>query len=271
MIRINLLPQDKGRRSAKGAGKGGANALLVFAMLLAVVEVAALMMWKGDLEEQLSKATSQAQMAEQRQQKLQKAKRMLEEREQAKLELSKQNLIFERLKADKTGPSEMLQFISYVLTKKDDNLYTRSEINEQEAAGWLPNWNPDNLWLGQIEQKDSDVTLEGYARSHEDVAEFSRRLDTGPYLYCIDVKLLVRVKNEDFPDIELIKFEISAQFNPSQDATVKMARGDMPECLDALVEAHLAAQPKPAAGPKGDGAKDGKDGAQDDKKKGGKG
>ena len=258
MIRINLLPPKdrKRRRSVSGASIGGQK-LTALLMALLLVEFLALFTWQQDLDAVAANQNVVAKRAEDKVKALEKKKETLEKREQAKLELARQNVIFERMKAQKTGPPEMLKFISYVLTKKEDNLYNREELKAQEAAGWSSSWSPENVWITELEEKADAFVIKGHARSHEDVAEFYRRIETGIYFVLLDPIMQQVIPDKDFAELEVVEFEAKAMLNYDSTGELKMRREFVPERLAHLI-ATSKEEPKDKAedkGKKGKGAK----------------
>ena len=253
MIKINLLPAKEGKRR-RSSSSGGGRQWLAILMLLLVIEMLVLYVWHDGVAEEASQAAISAKRAEDKIASLEKKKAQLEEREQAKLELARQNVIFEKLKAEKTGPPEMLKFLSYVLTKKEDNLYNREELKAQEAAGWASGWDTHRLWLTEVSQSDSDFAITGLARSHEDVAEFYRRLESGIYFVEIDPVQQKVTPDKDFADrLELVEFDADTFLNYNSDGELKMKREDVPERLVRLIP-----KPKEPEKPKGGKGKKGK-------------
>ena len=254
MIRINLLPAKDGRRRRSGGGTQKTGAII---MLLVILELLGMYGWYQDVSDQATEQQSIAKRAQDQVKQLEKKKKKLEEREQSKLELARQNVIFEKMKNEKTGPPEMLKFLSYVLTKKEDNLYNREELKAQEASGWASGWNPETLWLTQVVVQHTKVVLRGHSRSHEDVAEFYRRLESGIYFLMIDPVFQKVFTDADFSDLELVEFEATAMLNYNTDGELRMTREDVPERLAHLIAAapapktdkkKKAAKKKPAGG-----------------------
>ncbi len=238
LIRINLLPATAGKKRRASVG-GGQRAVAVI-MLALILEFAMLYLYLGTIEEDASAAESAAAQAQKRVKKLEDRKEKLEELQEAKKELARQNVIFEKMKFEKTGPPEMLKFLSYVLTRKEENPYSREELKAQEAAGWASGWDTENLWLIEIVEELGDFTIKGRARSHEDVAEFYRRLETGVYFPIVDPVVQEVVQDDDFKELELVEFEVYTLLNYNPDGQMKMRREEVPEELFAFLP-----QPKP--------------------------
>jgi Tfp pilus assembly protein PilN len=247
MIRINLLPSREGR----GKRQSGQRVLALLGLVVLIECFAAFLWWQsveGDAAIELKKAGD----AKARVEKLEKQKAVLEERETAKLELARQNVIFEKLKHEKSGPAEMLKFLSYVLTAKEDNLYNRDELKAQEAAGWSSGWDPDRLWVTELIEENGDLSLKGQAKSHEDVAEFYRRLESGIYFPLIDPVVQQVITDTEFKETELVSFEAYSMLNYNPEGEMKMRRDEVPDSLLGAVAA--APAPAPAEPKKADDA-----------------
>jgi Tfp pilus assembly protein PilN len=243
MIRINLLPSEARRR------RRGGQSTLTIVMLLAIVELLGLFTWYQGIEEESLRQATAVRKAEESVKRLEKAKNRLEEREEEKGELARQNGVLEKLKTDKTGPATMLKFISYVLTRKEDNLYNREELTAQEAAGWASGWDPQNVWITKLTEEFGEVTLIGLARSHEDVAEFYRRMETSIHFVGIDPVMQEVVNGQDFDELELVAFEAYTLVNYDPEGKLRMKRENVPEQLTPFIVAS-AEPPKEDEGKK---------------------
>jgi len=239
MIRINLLPSDGARR------RRGGQSTITIVMLLVIVELLGLFTWYQGVEEEAQRQQTAVRKAEESLKRLEKAKTHLESRESEKAELAQQNHVLEKLKTDKTGPSTMLKFISYVLTRKEDNLYNREELTAQEAAGWASGWDPQNVWLTKLSEEFGEVTLHGLARSHEDVAEFYRRMETSIHFIGIDPVMQEVVNDTDFEEMELVAFEAFTTVNYDPTGKLRMKREEVPEPLKPFIVESAAPKPEP--------------------------
>lgn len=236
MIRINLLPSRTGRRR-RSSGKR----FIAITAALALLEIGGLTLWGQTLELDAERAIQRANAAETEMKRLQDRKKELEGEEEKKNELVRQNLFFEQKKYEKTGPYEVLKFIAYTLTRKEDNLYNRDEIKAQEAAGWSPGWDADQVWIDRLEESAIEPPLKaylikGYARSHEDVAEFYRRLESGVYFVAVAPQSQEVKRDKDFADLELVYFTATAYVYFAQDGVLKMNPADVPNALRTALD-----------------------------------
>lgn len=210
MIRINLLPVKEVKKK-----KVRKEFLLLVAILVAL-DVMVLMSWGGAAEEGLTVVKLRNKALQAQVDSLKEAKAQIEEREQNKALLEAQNFIFDKLKFDKIGPSNLLLFLSYVLTKPEDSAQNREEIKKREVIGWNVDWDADAVWLTHIVEKDGMVRMKGEARNHEDVAEFLKRLEAGVFFYKPE---LIRQEKKFHPQLEThyVDFEIVADLNYNLD------------------------------------------------------
>lgn len=211
MIKINLLAA----REKKGASGGGRSVLLLFLVLL-LAEGAGLYVWYDSVATRANAEKAKVKDLEAKVAELNKVKVKMEEREQNKATLAKQNIVFEELKYDKAGPANMLLFLTYVTTRKEDNVYNQEEIKAQEDAGWDMSWDPDRLWITFFEEKDKEVTIRGHAISHEDVAQFYTRLATSIYFYEVQPQIQERKFNTDL-EVKYVEFHVEALLNYDTD------------------------------------------------------
>jgi Tfp pilus assembly protein PilN len=240
MIRINLLPDKGKRRAATG------NLFLIVGAALAVAEIGGLFLWHQVIDEEVQAAEVAAKDEEAKLKKAQEAKKSVEDLDAKKLELNKQNIIFEQLESEKTGVPSMLLFLCYLLSKKEFNEYSRDEIDAQEAIGWATQWDADRVWLNRIEQDQQWLTIQGLAKDHEDVSEFARRLESGIYFVDVWPKTFTKVADEEFRDVKLVAFEVTAFFNYSSEGQLQMLRGDVPLELEPFLVQEAPPPPEPS-------------------------
>jgi len=210
MIRINLLPVKEVKKK-----KVRKEFFLLVAILVAL-DVMVMMSWGSAAEEALKGVRGRNKQLQEQVDSLKEAKKQMEEREQNKKLLEAQNFIFDKLKYDKIGPSNLLLYISYALTKPEDSAQNREEIKKRELIAWNVDWDPDSVWLTHIVEKDGMVRMKGEARNHEDVAEFLRRLEAGVFFYKPE---LIRQEKSFHLQLEThyVEFEIVADLNYNLD------------------------------------------------------
>ena len=80
------------------------------------------------------------------------------------------------------------------------------------------------------------LNIKGLARSHEDVAEFYRRLESGIHFLTIDPVVQEVVDDSEFKELELVQFELVTMHNYEMDGELKMTLEQVPQSLRGMVE-----------------------------------
>lgn len=215
MIRINLLPVKKDRRRETAR-----NQILIGVLALAVEIAICAVLYMG--------VTNKVD-----------AKRNLNQLEQAevdslKKEVAKHPQILSRIKdlekkeeainkllAARTGPVYVMLELSNIISKGgrphlDHDKY-QELIRKDPASGFDESWDFRRIWIESFEEKSRVVTLEGQALTHEDVAEFLRRINLSDFFVSselISTELaLPSIKREGFNKDKtepVVHFKISA-------------------------------------------------------------
>lgn len=206
MIRINLIGTK-----AKPKAKAPKGHLFLFLGLI-IVEAAFLFVWYQMLSSDLEAATQRTKDATAKIDDLKKVKQAWERWQVEKADLARQSAIFDTLRADQIGPPNLLQYVSYVLTRVPDSPASSDEIKAQELVGWNPKWDPRRVWLTRTEENLGIVTLRGEAIDHEDVAEFYRRLESSDYFVAVEPGLQMR-KLSNRLGIKYVEFRVTAGIN----------------------------------------------------------
>jgi hypothetical protein len=94
--------------------------------------------------------------------------------------------VFANLQDQRSGPANLLLYVAYVLTPRklgsdQMTLTSPKELSDLERIGWNINWDSNAVWLHSIQIRDGEMKCKGAAMSHEDVAEFSKRLESGVF------------------------------------------------------------------------------------------
>lgn len=220
MIRINLIG-TKVKPKARAP-----SAQLYLYLALFVVEGVFLFVWHQMLVSDLDNATTKAREAIAKVETLKKVKESWEQWQVEKADLDRQARVFESLRAGQVGPPNMLQYLSYALSRTPDSPAFAEEIKAQELVGWNPRWDAGRLWLRRIEEKGGMLTLYGEAVDHEDVAEFYRRLDSSDFFVHVEPGLQVRKVSPEL-GIKLVDFTVTAGlvYRPPEDQGMVAATG----------------------------------------------
>ena len=125
------------------------------------------------------------------------------------------------MQAARTGPVHVLLEISNIVSKNgrphiDHDKY-QEMVQFDPTSGYDESWDYRRLWLDSIREESREVRIAGQALTHEDVAEFLRRINlsnffTSSELISTDVKapslkaLMNPIENSD----PVVHFTINA-------------------------------------------------------------
>jgi len=179
MIRINLLPIKQDRRREAGRNQ------IFIGLLVLVVELAGFTFLYLDAAADVDEQKNANDLIQAKVKKIEKQvknhKRILKEIE----EYEKRQEAIDNLQAARTGPVYVMLEISNVLSKSgrphiDHDKYQQM-IQTNPASGYDENWDFRRLWLDTFQEKDKLVRITGQGMTHEDVAEFIRRVNLSDF------------------------------------------------------------------------------------------
>jgi type IV pilus assembly protein PilN len=175
MIRINLLPikQDRRREAVR-------NQLLLGVVILIIeVGVFAFMYMNlgADIQKQENVNSGIESDVRKIRQQIQDHQQILNEIQ----EFEKRQAAIDGLMEARTGPVHVMLELSNILSKRgrpniDKAAYDKL-IRLDPTAGYDEDWDYRRLWISKLSEKSKSVIIEGQALTHEDVAEFLRRLN----------------------------------------------------------------------------------------------
>lgn len=199
MIRVNLLPIQEARERTAGRWQ-----LVVFAVLL-VAELGGFVGLYWYKNDQVQAMEAKVAEAEKRVQKLKKRVEETRKFEQKYDELKQKQQTLETIQSEAIGPGPMLRELQ-VLLSKARNMEQRYA---QREKGWNVEWNPTQLWIKTLEERDKGFTLKGLAIDADDVAEFLHRLETASHFH--DVKLDYVRPKDDSGDEAVVEFRVTGK------------------------------------------------------------
>ena len=185
MIRINLLRNKRSRRVDAGQRQLLAMAASVVLTIAGVVVVH--LDASGSLEAvEQENARLQAEVDA--------LKKELGDYDKVKAqreELLKQRKSIEQLEAGRTGPVYLLRELSELLTPGKGPTFDRVAYEEalrrDPNVGFNSSWETRRTWLESYEENNKKVRIKGVAKSHDDAAEFMKRLNSSVFFK--DVRL----------------------------------------------------------------------------------
>jgi type IV pilus assembly protein PilN len=208
VIRVNLLPQKRGARSA--APQASQRWLLVVLGVI-VVEVVVLFLFHKTKLDDLQAQKDKNQQLQGQIDGINKLVVNHEEIKKALVALRAREDAIAKLQAARSGPTAVLLELAQVLTTgkgptaDPDRIQAIRQVNP--LAVYNPGWDTRRLWLQNYVESDRVVKIEGVARDGADVAEFSQRLKLSIYFF--DVTLLPGKKENDKDSkLELVNFAL---------------------------------------------------------------
>ncbi|MCX6552242.1 MAG: PilN domain-containing protein [Acidobacteria bacterium] len=191
MIRINLLSQEKDkprRRAATSSGSESGQKIVVACTLVLAVAVLSVAWWYWSLRKDATQLTDEIAAAEQETARLGTLIVQVQQFEARKGELQQRVSLIEQLRRGQSGPVHLLDEVSRGL--------------------------PEMLWLTQLEQKGSDVTIEGRCTSNMSLSDFVDNLAKSGWF-----KKPVEIVDSQLEQVQgsssdVIRFTIKAQFAP---------------------------------------------------------
>jgi type IV pilus assembly protein PilN len=100
-------------------------------------------------------------------------------------ELLKQRKSIAALELGRTGPVFLLRELSEILTPGKGPTFDRVAYEEalrrDPNVGFNASWDTRRAWLESYEEMDKRVRIKGIAKSHDDAAEFMKRLNSSVF------------------------------------------------------------------------------------------
>jgi type IV pilus assembly protein PilN len=175
MIRINLLPikQDRRREAAR-------NQLIVgAAVLLIEVAIFVAMYMSIDAEVNIQENINSNIKAE-----VTRIKAQIKDHKTILSEIAdyeKRQAAIDDLQKARTGPVHIMLELSSIISKGGrpniDEVKYQETIRIDPTAGYDEDWDYRRIWISDFTEKNRKITLKGQALTHEDVAEFLRRIN----------------------------------------------------------------------------------------------
>jgi type IV pilus assembly protein PilN len=179
MIKINLLPVKQDRRR-----EAGRNQVLVGLLAIVVEIIVAVLLYLGantSLTEQKNSNSSIQTQVDRIEKQVKDHQKILSDIQ----EYERRQEAIDNLEAARTGPSFLMLELSTMLSKNgrpniDHNKYQQM-IQTNPTLAFDESWDFRRLWLDTFSEKDKVVKIAGQGLTHEDVAEFLRRLQLSSF------------------------------------------------------------------------------------------
>ncbi len=183
MLKINLLPSEKGR--ARGQAAGVSNLLVIGVAGSVVLLLGGLFLFHATQQSALDELKSQNQRT---QGEIDSIKARISDHQKILDELAeikRREDAIEELQAARTGPTSMLVEISHLLMPGGSPTANPERVdharNHARNTLWSASWEPDRMWLTRFEEENRNVKIEGEGRTNDDVSEFMTRLQWSQY------------------------------------------------------------------------------------------
>lgn len=215
MLKVNLLPGAPPR--AGGVQQSGGGDLRTFAIAMSVMLVllaAGIMIFHSSQTKVLDTAIA---ANNQREAAVRSIKARVADHPRVRSELQQiraRRDAIQRLEANRTGPTAMLVEVSALLSpggRPTNNPAEFERIQRDDPTRWMrPTWDTHHIWLTTFAETERQVSIEGYGRSADDVAEFMRRLMLSEYFEGVTLE-----RSEGAPDeatrLQVQRFKITTR------------------------------------------------------------
>ena len=175
MIRINLLPikQDRRREAIRNQ--------IALGVIVLVVEIGVFtFMYMGigaDIQAQKNLNSSVDAEVRKIQQQITDHQSILDEIK----EFEKRQAAIDGLLEARTGPVHVMIELSNLLSQHGQPNVDRAAYDKMvrldPTAGYNEEWDYRRIWLSSFSESSKNVVIQGQALTHEDVAEFLRRIN----------------------------------------------------------------------------------------------
>ncbi len=186
MLKINLLPQEKGRRAA-ASSSSVASMLIVGVVGSLVLLVGGLFLFHASQQhevDEIREANTRTQAEiDSIKSRVSDHQKILDEL----AEIRRREEAIEQLQAARTGPTSMLVEISHILSPSNHPTADPPKVEECRSQPscrdrlWSPSWDTHRLWLGSFEEENRNVKIQGEGRTADDVGELMRRMQWSLY------------------------------------------------------------------------------------------
>jgi type IV pilus assembly protein PilN len=189
MIRINLLAPERERPKRRAVTFSVSSQKLTVASTL-ILAGAALVVgwWFWSLQKEAARLTEDIAAAEQETARLRSIIVQVQQFEERKAQLQERVSLIEQLRRGQSGPVHMLDEISRAL--------------------------PDMLWLSELAQKGSDITITGRCTALTSLSDFVSNLEASGWFKRPVEIVDSQVEQGGAGEGDVIRFTVKAQFVP---------------------------------------------------------
>jgi len=207
VIRVNLLPQKRGARTA--APTQSPRWLLAVLGVLVFEIILLFGFHKAKLDTLQEQKDKNAQLIG----KIDQIKTLVANHEEIKKTLiilrAREDAIA-KLQSARSGPTAVLLELAQILTRDkgptvDPERYAQQK-KDNPLSVYNPGWDTRRLWITSYVEADRVVKIDGLARDGSDVSELAQRFRLSTYFY--DVTLLPGKKESEKDKVEMVSFSL---------------------------------------------------------------
>jgi type IV pilus assembly protein PilN len=220
MIRINLLPSDKKKRTRRMAPVGLPGGDLSLSTWGAIYG-GAIVIWLAVLGVIYFTQSSEFETIAQENKTLEARRDELQSKTQGladvegRLEKSRRlEQVVQELERARRGPTRAVLELSKVLSSPGGPTINPVELErmreENPLAGYNESWDVRRLWLSRFEEVERECKMTGLGRSNEDVAEFLRRLTLSEIYDSVTLQR-TRAANDPETGLPMVGFDITCK------------------------------------------------------------
>jgi len=179
MIRINLLPQKRSKKS-----DAGQQTLGIGFGAIALVGVAVYFLVHMPLQGEIDADKKINQAAQAKIKKLKEKTKDFEKLEAAFKAAESQQDAIERLRSARAVPAWLLHELASILTKDRNPTMTAEmakRVMEDPNRAWVQGWDPKHVWINKFTESSGNFRLYGGAQSDSDMTQLALRLQASVY------------------------------------------------------------------------------------------
>jgi type IV pilus assembly protein PilN len=186
MIRINLLPRERGRSKRRPSVAIPGQKITVASTLILVLAGVGVAWWYWSIQEDAARLAEEILAAEQETARLKTIILQVQQFEERKSQLQQRVTLIEQLRRGQSGPVHLLDEVSRSL--------------------------PDMVWLTVLDQRAADVTIDGRCTALTSLSDFVNNLEmSGWFTRPVEITDS-QVERPAGTDVDLIRFTVKAKF-----------------------------------------------------------
>lgn len=217
MIRINLLP------SSKGSSSSGSKQFLLLLLVALLAEGGLLFYLQSEADNQLATVHKNNKDIQTAITTLQAKTSAVAALEQEKAKLERQKQVLNSLIEGQSGPVRVLFELGQLLRKVEDP----EEKLKVQNLGWNPDWDPKNLWVDELKEKQRSLWIKGHARSNEDLSQFLHRLNSSKHFHQVELIISESINIPSVKNHKFVSFKIEAMALYGPGDVRKLAAGSL--------------------------------------------